>query len=464
MDLEADLEYVLKKSLEMGAKYADLRYQENYYESILVENRVLKSYSSRKFSGVGVRVFVDEAVGYASTTSLSRENFLKAIDNAIKAAKALGGGEKVKFDFEANRVEVKSKFTVDPENVSAEEKISLALDANRAAFFDDRIKNAITRLGFSKDSRVFLSTYGAKVKVETVMSGLWHESVAKSYKTMERVGYSDSRCAGFEFIKSGDWNTFTSDLSRLAIEASESVTPPAGTYPVIVAPDVIGLLLHEAFGHASEGDLVSTQESVLYGRIGEKIASEMVTIVDDGVVENGYFYPFDDEGTVKKRTVVVEEGVLKGFLHDIMSASKFSVESTGNGRAQDFENMPIVRQTNYFMLPRDYDFDELLEDIDYGIYVCGKGATGGQVDVGMGTFTFSVGPSKIIRRGRLAETVRGVVISGLILETLKTIDAVGKDLMIKTNVFGGCGKMGQTVKVGFGGPHVRVQKMTVGGR
>lgn len=462
--MESDLEYVLKKAEEVGADYADLRYQEYYYENVLVENRVLKSYSSRKFSGVGVRVFVDGGVGYASTTSLSRDSFLNALDNAMNAAKALVGGERIKFDFESNRVEVKSKFLVDPVNVSVEEKISLALDANKTAFFDDRIKNAITRLGFSKDYRLFMSTYGANVKVETVMSGLGHESVAKSYDRMERVGYSDSGCAGFEFIRSGDWNTFASELSRLAIEASESGTPPAGTYPVIVDPDVIGLLLHEAFGHASEGDLVSTQESVLYGRIGEKIASDNVTIVDDGVVEKGYFYPFDDEGTVKKRTVVVEDGVLKGFLHDIMSASKFGMKPTGNGRAQDFENMPIVRQTNYFMLPGDYDFDELLEDIDYGIYVSGKGATGGQVDVGMGTFTFSVGPSKIIRGGRLAETVRGVVISGLILDTLKTIDAVGKDLAIRTNVFGGCGKMGQTVRVGFGGPHVRVKKMTVGGR
>lgn len=464
MYLEADFEHVLKKAEEAGAEYADLRYQEYCYENILVENRVLKSYSSRKFSGVGVRVFVDGAVGYSSTTSLSRDSFVKALDNAMKAAKALGCGEKIKFDFESNRVEVKSNFLIDPANVSAEEKISLALDANKAAFSDDRIKNAITRLGFSKDSRLFMSTYGAKVKVETVMSGLGQESVAKSYETMERVGYSDSRCAGFEFIRSGDWNTFASDLSRLAIEASESGTPAAGTYPVVVDPDVIGLLLHEAFGHASEGDLVSTQESVLYGRIGEKIASDKVTIVDDGVVENGYFYPFDDEGTAKKRTVVVEDGVLKGFLHDIFSSSKFGVEPTGNGRAQDFENVPIVRQTNYFMLPRDYSFDELLEDIDYGIYVSGKGATGGQVDVGMGTFTFSVGPSKVIRGGRLAETVRGVVVSGLILDTLKTIDAVGKDLAIRTNVFGGCGKMGQTVRVGFGGPHVRVRKMTVGGR
>jgi TldD protein len=244
----------------------------------------------------------------------------------------------------------------------------------------------------------------------------------------------------------------------------ESKTPPAGTYTTVVDPEIIGLLLHEAFGHASEGDLVYTQESVLYGKIGSQVASNLVTIIDEGDVKGGYFYPFDDEGIKKNRTVIVENGILRNYLQSTTSAARFDAKSTGNGRAQDFENLPIVRQTNYYMQPRDHEFDELIEDIDFGIYIRGKGATGGQVEVGMGTFTFGVGPSKIIRKGELAETVRGVVISGFILETLKTIDAVGKDLQMRTGIFGGCGKMGQSVKVGFGGPHIRVRKMTVGGR
>ncbi|MEM3715067.1 MAG: TldD/PmbA family protein [Nitrososphaeria archaeon] len=463
MSLESDLYYILEKAETSGASYVDVRYQEYIYENILVENRVLKNYSSRKFSGVGIRVFVNGAVGYASTCNVNRENLMSTLNNAMNVAKALGEKEKRKLDFEINSANVRSNFKVDPIDVSPEEKVSIALDANKSAFIGDKIKNAVTRLGFSKDYRLFMSTAGAKVSVETVMSGLWHESVAKSSTAMERVGYSESKCTGFEFINSKDWNDFSTELSKLAIEASEAGTPPAGTYPVVVDPDVIGLLLHEAFGHASEGDLVSTQESVLFGKVGQKVASEHVTIVDDNV-EGGYFYPYDDEGTAKRRVVVVEDGTLRGYIHDASSAKRLNAHLTGNGRAQDFENIPIVRQTNYFMLPKDYDFEELIKDIDYGIYVGGKGATGGQVDVGMGTFTFSVGPSKIIRNGRLAETVKGVVISGLILDTLKTIDAVGKDLTIRTNVFGGCGKMGQTVRVGFGGPHVRVQKMIVGGR
>jgi len=463
LDIEDELHHVLERAEKSGAAYADARYQEHYYESILVENRVLKSYSSRKFSGAGVRVFVEGAVGYASTCEITREGMLKALDNAISAAKALGGIEKTALKFEASVADVSSRFKVDPIDVSPEEKVSIALDANRSAFIDDRVRSAATRLGFSKDIRLFMSAEGAKVKVETVMSGLGHESVAKSGTAMEKVGHTESKCAGFEFVNSMDWGSFSIELSKLAVEASEAETPPAGTFPVVVDPDLIGILLHEALGHASEGDLVSTRESVLFGKVGERVASGKVTVVDDNV-EDGYFYPYDDEGTAKKRAVVVEEGVLRGYLHDSLSAYKLNAQPTGNGRAQDFENVPIVRQTNYFMLPGDYSFEELVEDIDYGVYVSGRGATGGQVDVGMGTFTFSAGPSKMIRGGRLAETVRGVVISGTILDTLKTVDAVGRDLRIRTSVFGGCGKMGQNVKVGFGGPHVRVRRMVVGGR
>ena len=137
---------------------------------------------------------------------------------------------------------------------------------------------------------------------------------------------------------------------------------------------------------------------------------------------------------------------------------------TGNARAQDFDNLPIVRQTNYYLQPGDAEFEEMLEGIDFGVYVRGRGTGGGEVEPGVGTFTFGVGPSKVIRKGELAETVKGVVVSGSILDTLKTVDAAGKDLKIFTSAFGGCGKDDQRAFVGFGGPHVRVRKMTVGGR
>ena len=464
MEIEGDMEKIIRKAVDLGVSYIDVRYQQYDYELITVENRTLKSYSSRRLSGAGIRVALNGAIGYASTSNLTYAALEKTLENAIKAAKSIKKEEKQQIEAEVSQIEMKSPYKIDPFEIAPEEKVSAALDANKAAWINEKVKSAITRLGMSKDYRFFMSSEGSRVITETSMIGIAHESIAKSNGIMERVPYQESKCAGYEFISSMDLNKFTEDISRLAVEAVESRTPPAGTYTVVVDPNVIGLLLHEAFGHASEGDLVSTRESVLYGKIGSQVASEHVTIIDEGVIEGGYFYPYDDEGVKKEKTFVVENGILKSYLHNRTSAYQFNVSSTGNGRAQDFENTPIVRQTNYYMEPRNYNFEELIEDVNFGIYIRGKGATGGQVEVGMGTFTFGVGPSKIIRNGELAETVRGVVISGFILETLKTIDAVGKDLTIRTSIFGGCGKMGQTVRVGFGGPHVRVRKMTVGGR
>jgi TldD protein len=461
---KAELEKILDRAVKRGASYADVRFQCFDNELINVENKTLESYSSRRLCGVGIRVTVKGAVGYASTSDLTHERLDRTLDNAIKAAKAIKGEKQTFSENKINKADARLPVKTDPVDISPEEKVTLVLDANKAALINDKIKSATTRLGLSKDSRWFMSSEGAKTTVETTIVGLMHTSIAKVNGVMEWVPYSESMCAGFEFMKSKDWNSFTADISALAIEAVSSKTPPPGTYPVVVDPEVIGLLLHEAFGHASEGDLVATGESVLSGKLGVRLADERVTIIDEGKVEGGYFYPFDDEGTEKKRTIIVENGILKNYIHDRDSALQFGARPTGNGRAQNFENLPIVRQTNYFMEPGDCKFEELSEDIDFGVYVMGKGARGGQVEVGMGTFTFSVGPSKIIRNGELTETVRGVVISGLVLETLKTIDAVGKDFEIRTSVFGGCGKSGQTVPVGFGGPHVRVRKMTVGGR
>ncbi|MEM2105287.1 MAG: TldD/PmbA family protein [Candidatus Bathyarchaeia archaeon] len=461
---ESELEKILDKAAKLGVSYADARYQNYEYELITVENKTLKTYSSRRLSGVGIRVAIKGNVGYASTSDLNPKSLEKTLENAVKAAKSVGGEKKPFGKSKVEEANVKFPIKVNPFDVSPEEKVSLALDANKSAWISDEVKSGMTLLGCSRDARLFMSSEGAKVNVETALVGLFHESVAKVNGVMERVPYSESMCAGFEFIKSKNWNSFTADISKLAIEAAKSKTPPPGTYPVVVDPRVFGILLHEAFGHASEGDLASTGESVLQNKIGAKLASDSVTIIDEGTVEGGYFYPFDDEGTKKKKTVIVENGVLKSYILDRESASQLGLESTGNGRAQDFENLPIVRQTNYYMQPKDYAFEELIEDVDFGVYVGGRGTTGGEVEVGMGTFTFGVGPSKIIKNGELTETVRGVVISGLILETLKTIDAVGNDLLIQTSAFGGCGKNGQRASVGFGGPHVRVRKMTVGGR
>jgi TldD protein len=353
---------------------------------------------------------------------------------------------------------------MDPDDVPPDVKIKLLLEANKSAVTGSEIKNSSSRLGFLHDIRMFVSSEGTKVKTDITTSGFSQLSVVAANGSMERVPEQRSQCAGFEFIESGDWNTFASEVSQLASKVVVAPMPPPGTYPAILDPELIGLFLHEALGHASEGDLVATKESVLEGRLGDSIASDLVTIYDDGNIEGGYLVPFDDEGVPKTKTTLVEKGRLRGFLLSRDTAPELGLEPTGNARAQNFEHKPIVRMTNVYMQPGDLTFNELVKDIDYGFYIRGRGSLGGQVDVGGGTFTFRAGPSYLIKNGELNHMVRAVTLAGKILETLKTIDAVGRDFTVTTSVFGGCGKDGQMAKVGDGGPHVRLGKLTIGGR
>lgn len=460
-----ELEKLLEKAGTIGASYVEVLYQRLVSEKIEVDNKALKSFNSDSFNGLGVRLVHEGSLGYASTSDMTKEGFERTLERALKGAKSKPAREDESLrSIDVNVLDMELPMKVNPLDVSLEDKVELALDTNKAAWNDDSIRTTTTRISLVIDERLFISTNGAKIRVVTPLVGLGHRSVAEAGGVKEAIWNSRSMCAGYEFIEHQDWNEFSAEVSDLAVETVTSKTAPPGTYPVVVDQDMVGLVLHEALGHATEGDTVVTGGSVLMGRLGTRIASDLVTIIDEGVVEGGYYHPYDDEGVKKSRTLLVDGGILKCYLTDRRSAKKLDMDPTGNGRVQDFENSPLVRQTNYYMKPGDYSLEELVEGIDFGVLVHGIGSRGGQVDTGMGTFTFSVGPSRIIRKGRVGELVRCGVISGSVLDVLKAVDAVGKDFKVKTDVFSVCGKGGQQVKWGMGGPSIRAQKMTVGGR
>ena len=450
----------------MGARYSDARFQDLRQTLIVVENGVLRSYESDKLTGIGIRVLIGGAWGITSTSVLTKGVLRQKVAEAVRMAKA---AKKLTRTVQLARVKpveatIKQPVRTDPDDVPPDIKVKLLLEANKSAITGPEIKNSTSRLGFHHDVRMFVSSEGANVKTDITSSGFGQVSVAQADGSMERVPEQRSQCAGYEFIESGDWNTFAAEVSQLAAKVVAAPMPPAGTYPAVLDPDLIGLFLHEALGHASEGDLVTSKESVLEGRVGESIANESVTMYDDGAIEGGYLVPFDDEGVPKTKTTIIEKGRLHGFLSSRDTAPELQLEPTGNARAQNFENKPIVRMTNVYMQPGDLSFQDLAREIDYGFYIRGRGSLGGQVDVGGGTFTFRAGPSYLIEKGEVKHMVRAVTLAGKILETLKTINAVGKDFTVTTSVFGGCGKDGQLAKVGDGGPHVRLGKLTIGGR
>jgi len=462
------LEKAIDYSLKLGVDYVDVRFEKRIYERITVDNRVLREYSASEDRGIGVRVIVDGYLGFAATTNTVWDSVREAIDKAVELAKSVrGSGRRVSLASVKPVRDVRvSECKIDPFTIDPSEKVSFLLDLNRVALDVKDVKSAITSFGAVKVKKYFMSSENSHIELDITMTGLRYISIAKWGDRLERVSDSQSKVAGYEFIKSVDWEKPVTEVSKLAVEVVKASTPPPGTYTVILDSDIVGLLLHEAFGHASEGDIVESGASVLAGKLGEKVASELVTIVDEGVLADGsgVYHPYDDEGVAKGKTVIVEKGILKTYLTSRTTASRLGLESTGNGRAQDYANIPLVRQTNLYMLPGDMKFEELLEDVDFGLYVTGKGATGGEVNTGAGTFTFSVGVSRIIRKGELCEYVRGVTLSGAILEVLKHVDGVSRELKVRTSVFGGCGKGGQSVYVGDGGPHIRVRRIVVGGR
>ena len=455
---------LLNLSLGRGASYAEVRGHVVDGFTVTVENGVLRGVEYRSVRGVGLRVVADGVWGFSSSTSL--ENAESIVEHALSIAKTSRSISKPArlADVKPIRGYFSTITKINPFNIPIDEITSLAIDVNKYSMISSDVKTAITKIGVLRDYRVFTSSNSSLVFNETTIVGLGHSSTAHGSLGLESVWDSRSCCMGYEFIKGFNWYGFVEDISKTALKASSSSYPKAGVYTIVADPDLVGLILHEAFGHASEGDLVASGESVLQGRIGESIASSYVTIVDDGLIADGFNVPVDDEGTVKRRVVVVDKGVLKSFLTSREAAAELNTEPTGNARAEGFSHIPIVRQTNYYMEKGDYSFEELIEDVDFGLYVKGCGAGGGQVNVGVGSFTFNTGPSYIIRNGEIGDMVRGVIISGYILDTLKSIDAVGKDFAVRTSIFGGCGKDNQTVKVGHGGPHVRIRSIVVGGR
>ncbi|MEM1786103.1 MAG: TldD/PmbA family protein [Zestosphaera sp.] len=445
-----------------GVSYAEVRTQLILYELITVDNGVLREFSRTYRAGLGIRVLYNGSFGFSSSNELDEDSIRETVSRAIAAAR-VSRKVGVLGERESSRGKYTSSWEIRPEEVPDEVKAEFLIRTNKAGLSIEGIKSSVSRLGIQRDWRYVVSSDGVELEYESYLTGVAHLSVAVESGSMERVYNQESSVSGWEFIEGRDWEEFAQEVSKLAKEAVKAPLPPAGRTRVIADPEMVGLILHEAFGHATEGDLVASGTSILKNRLGEEVASPLVTIVDEGVVKGGYYVPFDDEGNLKKRTVVVEKGLLKSFLTNRESAARLNLPVSGNGRAQDFTHMPIVRQTNFFMTPGEWSLEEMIREVKEGLYLVGRGSNGGQVDTGAGTFTFSAGPSRVIKNGELGGLVRGVVVSGSILDTLRGVEAVGRDLRITMSVFGGCGKDSQMVRVGDGGPHILIKELVVGG-
>jgi len=266
--------------------------------------------------------------------------------------------------------------------------------------------------------------------------------------------------AGFELFDQVNAEDIFERAAKRAVSLLKAKPAPSGRYTVIADPHLAGIFPHEAVGHGCEADSVIAGESILEGRLGRKVGSEIVTIVDDSTVDGAWGTEnYDDEGVPTKKRLLIEKGILKGYIHSKETAARLHKEPNGGARAENFSHRPVVRMSNTYIAKGDHTFEELIEDIDNGVYL--KASRGGQVDTAKGTFQFNAEEAYRIRKGKITTPLLDVSLSGLTLETLHNIDALGKDF---DWVVGFCGKSGQSVPVGDASPHIRIRNALVGGR
>jgi len=458
---EQALNATLNSVMQGGVDYADLYFQVSRQESWTLEDGIIREGSFSLDQGVGVRATSGEKTGFA----YSDELVLPALEQAAGAARAIArqGQEKQVQAWQRSTVPPLYPLDDPTTSVDDEQKTALLLEIDRATrALDQRIEQVIVSLASSQDLVLITASDGTMAADIRPLIRL-NVSVIMEQNGQREQGYSGggARADLSYFVDSDTPMEFAREAVRQAAVQLEAQPAPAGTMPVVLGPGWPGILLHEAVGHGLEGDFNRKGLSAFSGKIGQKVASEQCTIVDDGTIANRRgSLAVDDEGTPGQNTVLIENGILRAYMQDKLNARLMGVEVTGNGRRESFAHVPMPRMTNTYMLAGSHDPAEIIASVDKGIYAPNFG--GGQVDITSGKFVFSASEAYLIENGEVTTPVKGAMLIGDGPEALGRISMVGDDLKLDTGV-GTCGKEGQSVPVGVGQPTLKIDELTVGG-
>ncbi len=445
---------------KFGAQYAEVRAQTLAKTTFTMKEGNVEAARQGLESGVAIRVLLNGAWGFSSVGSKNPELLGEAVSDACKMAKAASVKLKNPIRLAPCRVveeKVKSNPKKDPAEISIEDKIKTASTATRVALsLDSRIKSCAVDYMDLKGTSYFANGDGTYIEQDKL--NVWSRLTASAFEngvytfSREEIGST----SGYELFDVETPEAVGERLGKRAVEQLTAKPLKGGVFPAVLGPNVVGVFVHEAFGHLAEAD-IALAGGVLAGNLDKKIASELVTFYDDGTLSGAFgSFKYDDEGVAAQKTLLIKEGVVAGLLHNRETAQKLNAEPTGNARAEDFRVAPIIRMRNTYMAPRDHSIEELFEGIKAGYFF--KSFRGGQANLD-GTFQVGVQEAYEIVDGKIGDPVRDASISGNTLKTLLKVDAVGKDFALDS---GRCGK-GQTAFIGDGGPHIRVSEVTVGG-
>ena len=443
-----------------GACYAEARAQRLYKTMFTLEEERVEAAKQGIESGVAIRVLVNGAWGFASVGSFDNNILLSAVSNACVMAKTASLQLKKPIKLATakpvtDHVEAKSKNN--PADIDMEDKIkNLSQITKTIQTYDTRIKSCTVDYLDLTGSTFFINSEGANIQQDKMF--VWSKITASAESngaftfSREEIGST----MGYEVFDTQHPQEIGETVAKRAIEQLNANSLKGGRTPVVLGPNVVGVFVHEAFGHLAEADL-ALSGGVLFNAMNTKIGSDLVTFYDDGTVPGAFgSFKYDDEGILAQKTLLIKNGVVVGLMHNRETACKFNLQSTGNARAEDFRVEPIIRMRNTYMEPRDYAFEELLEGVKFGYFF--KSFRGGQANID-GTFQVGIQEGYEIVNGEIGAPVRNASISGNTLETLLNVDAVGKDFALNS---GRCGK-GQTAFIGDGGPHIRLSEVIVGG-
>jgi TldD protein len=467
MKIEVPFQKILREALKEGGEFADLYFEQTYAVAIVCEEDRIEKMVSGQDVGVGLRVLFDGRTFYSFTNRLKEEDLLnlaRVVSRAVKEDR----GERI-FNL-VKRGESppvpsihspRSPIEKHPRDISIQGKVSIVNRANEVARkLDFRVRQVKVLYRDVSQSLSIANSEGLWIEGERVGT-VFSVQVVASQEDIIQPGYEPiGGTMGFELFDDTPPERVAEVAGKRALLMLSARKAPMGRMAVVLSSEAGGTMIHEAIGHGLEADLAQQGLSVYSGKIGENVASSLITVVDDPTLpQKRGTYAFDDEGVVSQRTVLVENGILKGYLYDRLSAFRDGASTTGNGRRESYQLKPIPRMSNTIILPGKTKPEEIICSVEKGLFV--KKMGGGQVNTVNGDFVFEVSEGYLIEKGSIGEPVRGAILIGNGPQVLKEIDLVGNDLGFG---IGTCGKDGQGVPVADAQPTLRIPEIVVGGR
>lgn len=450
---------VIDEIKRTGADYAEIRAQKNDNTILEMKDGQVEAVTVASEVGAGVRVLAKGAWGFSTTNSLLRKDLTESLRAALKMAST--AGKKVRepvrlVDVKALEDKVRVHVKKDPRDIDISTKINNLLEINKNCYnFDKRIKSVTLNSANLATEQTLATSDGTFIEQEKMF--VWNYCWVTGKSGVVMASARDEIGAhGYELYDEHPPDKIAGRVCKKVIQQLEAEPAKSGPHTAIIGTDIVGVLAHEALGHICEADLALSGSAVM-GKIGQKIASEKVTIYDSALIPEGFgALKYDDEGIPGEKTVLIQDGVLVGYMHNRETAGKMNVPPTGNARAQDFRVPPIIRMRNTCFQKGNHSFEELLEGVKFGYYL--EDFRGGQANLD-GTFTVGVQSAFEIRKGEISQPIRNLGITGNTLETLEQVDACGKDFGLE---MGRCGK-GQLMFASDGGPPLRVKTILIGG-